>query len=105
MCKTRIAEALHAEAEELGFHTLRGAAHAEEGRAPYTPLAEALDPLAERPPHLAARARGAAPRACRRAQRGRPGRARAAVARGARPHGQFRRAGDAPSRLLGGRAA
>ena len=41
-----------AEAEELGFHTLRGAAHEEEGRAPYAPLVEALDPLAERRPEL-----------------------------------------------------
>ena len=42
-----------AEAEELGFHTLRGAAHEEEGRSPYAPLVEALDPLAARRPELA----------------------------------------------------
>ena len=44
-----------AEAEQLGFHTLRGAAHEEEGRTPYAPLIEALDPLAARRPELAAR--------------------------------------------------
>jgi DNA-binding SARP family transcriptional activator len=52
--KTRLLEALLAEAEELGFHTLRGAAHEEEGRTPYAPLMEALDPLAGRRPELAA---------------------------------------------------
>ena len=52
--KTRLLEAVLAEAEQLGFHTLRGAAHEEEGRAPYAPLVEALDPLAERRPELAA---------------------------------------------------
>ena len=42
-----------AEAEELGFHTLRGAAQEEEGRTPYAPLVEALDPLAAVRPELA----------------------------------------------------
>jgi DNA-binding SARP family transcriptional activator len=51
--KTRLLEAVLAEAEERGFHTLRGAAHEEEGRAPYAPLVEALDPLAARRPELA----------------------------------------------------
>jgi DNA-binding SARP family transcriptional activator len=51
--KTRVVEAVLAEAEELGFHTLRGAAHEEEGRTPYAPLVEALDPLAARRPELA----------------------------------------------------
>ena len=51
--KTRLVEAVLAEAEELGFHTLRGAAHEEEGRTPYAPLVEALDPLAARRPELA----------------------------------------------------
>src|SRR5215218_3434514 len=51
--KTRFVEAVLAEAEELGFHTLRGAVHEEEGRTPYAPLVEALDPLAERRPELA----------------------------------------------------
>ena len=50
--KTRLLEAVLAEAEELGFHTLRGAAHEAEGRTPYAPLVEALDPLAERRPEL-----------------------------------------------------
>ena len=50
--KTRLVEAVLAEAEELGFHTLRGAAHEGEGRAPYAPLVEALDPLAARRPEL-----------------------------------------------------
>ena len=56
--KTRLVEAVLAEAEELGFHTLRGAAHEEEGRTPYAPLVEALDP-----------ARRAAPGAGQRADR------------------------------------
>jgi DNA-binding SARP family transcriptional activator len=51
--KTRLIEGVLAEAEELGFHTVRGAAHEEEGRAPYAPLVEALDPLVERRPELA----------------------------------------------------
>jgi DNA-binding SARP family transcriptional activator/Flp pilus assembly protein TadD len=51
--KTRLVEAVLAEAEELGFHTLRGAAHEEEGRTPYAPLVEALDPLAALRPELA----------------------------------------------------
>ena len=52
--KTRLIEAVLAEAEELDLHTLRGAAHEEEGRAPYAPLVEALDPLAARRPELTA---------------------------------------------------
>jgi DNA-binding SARP family transcriptional activator/predicted negative regulator of RcsB-dependent stress response len=51
--KTRLVEAVLAEAEQLGFHTLRGAAHEEEGRTPYAPLVEALDPLAARRPEFA----------------------------------------------------
>jgi DNA-binding SARP family transcriptional activator/tetratricopeptide (TPR) repeat protein len=48
--KTRHVEELLAEAERRDFHTLRGAAHEEEGRAPYAPAIEAVDPLvAERP--------------------------------------------------------
>jgi DNA-binding SARP family transcriptional activator/tetratricopeptide (TPR) repeat protein len=50
--KTRVLEAVLAEAEGLGFHTLRGAAHEAEGRTPYAPLTDALDPLAERRPEL-----------------------------------------------------
>ena len=52
--KTRLVEAVLAEAEQRGFHTLRGAAHEEEGRTPYAPLVEALDPLVARRPELAA---------------------------------------------------
>ena len=51
--KTRLLEAVLAEAEKLGFHTLRGAAYGEEGHAPYAPLMEALEPLAMRRPELA----------------------------------------------------
>ena len=50
--KTRMIEAVLAEAERLGFHTLRGAGHEAEGRTPYAPLVEALDPLAGRRPEL-----------------------------------------------------
>ena len=50
--KTRVVEAVLAEAEELDFHTLRGAAHEEEGRTPYAPLVEALEPLVARRPEL-----------------------------------------------------
>ena len=50
--KTRLLEAVLAEAERLGFHTLRGSGHEAEGRTPYAPLTEALDPLAERRPEL-----------------------------------------------------
>ena len=50
--KTRVLEAVLAEAEELGFHTLRGTAQEEEGRTPYAPLVEALDPLAAGRPDL-----------------------------------------------------
>ena len=52
MGKTRLLETVLAEAEPLGFHTLRGAGHEAEGRTPYAPVAEALDPLAERRPEL-----------------------------------------------------
>ena len=50
--KTRLLEAVLAQAEQFGFHTLRGAGQEAEGRTPYAPLAEALDPLAERRPEL-----------------------------------------------------
>jgi DNA-binding SARP family transcriptional activator/tetratricopeptide (TPR) repeat protein len=52
--KTRVLEAVLAEAEGLGFHTLRGTAHEGEGRTPYAPLVDALDPLAARRPDLIA---------------------------------------------------
>ena len=54
MGKTRLVEVLLAEADQQGFHTLRGAAHAVEGRAPYASLVEALDPLVAQRPELAA---------------------------------------------------
>ena len=50
--KTRLLEAVLAEAERLGFHTLRGAGQEAEGRTPYAPVTEALDPLAGRRPEL-----------------------------------------------------
>ena len=50
--KTRLLEAVLAEAERLGFHTLRGAGQEAEGRTPYAPITEALDPLAGRRPEL-----------------------------------------------------
>ena len=37
-----------------GFHTLRGGAHAEEGSSPYAPFVEAIGPLFEERPDLAA---------------------------------------------------
>jgi len=51
--KTRLLEAVLVAAEELGFHTLRGAAYGDEGQAPYAPIAEALEPLVTRRPELA----------------------------------------------------
>ena len=92
--KTRLVEAVLAEAEELGFHTLRGAAHEEEGRTPYAPLVEALDPLAARRPELA----GAL-------DRQRAGRAGATAALGAPPGGGGGGGRGSPSCLLGGRPA
>ena len=50
--KTRLLEASLEEAEQLGFHTLRGAGQDAEGRTPYAPITEALDPLAGRRPEL-----------------------------------------------------
>ena len=50
--KTRVLEAALEEAERLGFHTLRGDGEEAEGRTPYAPLTEALDPLAGRRPEL-----------------------------------------------------
>ncbi|MGN6870601.1 MAG: ATP-binding protein [Solirubrobacteraceae bacterium] len=50
--KTRLLEALLDAAERIGFHTLRGAGQEAEGRTPYAPLTEALDPLAARRPEL-----------------------------------------------------
>jgi DNA-binding SARP family transcriptional activator/tetratricopeptide (TPR) repeat protein len=53
MGKSRMVEALLEQAEALGFHTLRGGAHEEEGRAPYAPVVEAVDPLVRERPDLA----------------------------------------------------
>jgi DNA-binding SARP family transcriptional activator/tetratricopeptide (TPR) repeat protein len=50
--KTRVLEAVLAEAERAGFHTLRGAAQEAEGRTPYAPLTDAIDPLAARRPEM-----------------------------------------------------
>jgi DNA-binding SARP family transcriptional activator/tetratricopeptide (TPR) repeat protein len=50
--KTRMIEAVLAEAEQLEFHTLRGAGQEAEGRTPYAPIVEALDPLAAQRPEL-----------------------------------------------------
>jgi len=54
MGKSRFAEALLEEGERAGFHTLRGGAHAEEGRSPYAPFVEAIDPLVRDRPDLTA---------------------------------------------------
>jgi len=52
MGKSRFADALLEQAERSGFHTLRGGAHAEEGKSPYAPFAEAVDPLLRDRPDL-----------------------------------------------------
>src|SRR4051794_40070031 len=54
MGKSRFVDALLEEGEQSGFHTLRGGAHAEEGKSPYAPFVEAIDPLVEERPDLAA---------------------------------------------------
>ena len=45
-------EAVLAEAEQLGFHTLRGAAHEAEGRTPYAPARGGARPARRRRPEL-----------------------------------------------------
>ncbi len=50
--KSRLLEAVLAEADRRGYHTLRGGGQEAEGRTPYAPLTDALDPLAERRPEL-----------------------------------------------------
>ena len=92
--KTRLVEAVLAEAEQLGFHTLRGAAHEEEGRTPYAPLVEALEPLAARRPELAGALTDNAQAALG-----------PAAPFGAPPGGGDGGARGPPSYLLGGRAA
>jgi DNA-binding SARP family transcriptional activator len=54
MGKSRLIDALLDRADARGFHTLRGGAHEEEGRAPYAPVVEALDPLVRERSDLAA---------------------------------------------------
>jgi DNA-binding SARP family transcriptional activator/tetratricopeptide (TPR) repeat protein len=54
MGKTRMAEAVAENATARGFHTLFGAAGAEEARTPYRPVREALEPLVEERPDLLA---------------------------------------------------
>ncbi len=54
MGKSRFVDALLEDGERSGFHTLRGGAHAEEGTSPYAPFVEAIDPLLDERPDLAA---------------------------------------------------
>src|ERR671922_966867 len=58
--KTRFCEELLARAAACGWTTLRGAARVEEGRAPFAPIAEALDRLLLSRPDLAAHVSAAA---------------------------------------------
>jgi DNA-binding SARP family transcriptional activator len=60
--KTRFCEELLTRAAASGWTTLRGAARIEEGRAPFAPIAEALDRLLLSRPDLAARLTAAAQR-------------------------------------------
>src|SRR5262249_30672100 len=50
--KTRLADALLDDAEARGWHTLRGAGREDEGRPPYGPIVEAIDPLVAARPDL-----------------------------------------------------
>ena len=50
--KSRLADALLEDAQTRGWHTLRGAAREEEGRLPYGPIIEAIDPLVALRPDL-----------------------------------------------------
>ena len=52
MGKTRLVDALLEDAQARGWHTLRGAAREEEGRPPYGPIIEAIDPLIAARPDL-----------------------------------------------------
>jgi hypothetical protein len=51
--KTRLCEALLAEASSSSWSTMRGAAPEEEGPLPYAPIVEALDRLLDARPDLA----------------------------------------------------
>jgi DNA-binding SARP family transcriptional activator len=52
MGKTRLADALLEDAQARGWHTWRGAGREEEGRPPYAPIIEAIDPLVAARPDL-----------------------------------------------------
>jgi DNA-binding SARP family transcriptional activator len=52
MGKTRLVDAVLEDAQARGWHTLRGAGREEEGRPPYGPIIEAIDPLVEARPDL-----------------------------------------------------
>jgi DNA-binding SARP family transcriptional activator len=52
MGKTRLVDAVLEDAQGRGWHTLRGAGREEEGRPPYGPIIEAIDPLAAARPDL-----------------------------------------------------
>lgn len=55
MGKTRFVDAVAAAGAERGWHVLRAGAREAEGRTPYRPLAEAIEPLLVERPDLAAR--------------------------------------------------
>ena len=50
--KTRLVDGVLEDARSRGWHTLRGAAREEEGRPPYGPIIEAIDPLVAARPDL-----------------------------------------------------
>ena len=52
MGKTRLVDAVLEDARARGWHTLRGAGREEEGRPPYGPIIEAIDPLIAARPDL-----------------------------------------------------
>lgn len=52
MGKTRVVDVVLEDSRARGWHTLRGAAREEEGRAPYGPIIEAIDPLVAARPDL-----------------------------------------------------
>ena len=52
MGKTRLVDGVLEDARARGWHTLRGAAREEEGRPPYGPIIEAIDPLIAARPDL-----------------------------------------------------
>lgn len=52
MGKTRLLDGVLEDARARGWHTLRGAGREEEGRPPYAPIIEAIDPLVAARPDL-----------------------------------------------------